>query len=115
MHELNVEEALARLGGDRDLLAELAGMFVDQLPELLEATRTGVAGPDTTGGITPAHTLKGLLAQFGAGHAHLCARDVELACRENRADDARAACTRLEAACQAVAPQLEALAGRREA
>jgi PAS domain S-box-containing protein len=111
MPGLNLEAALARLGGDRELLEELAGMFLEQLPELLNETAAGLAAADLTAAITPAHTLKGLLAQFGAEEAHLFARDVEAAARGNRRDEAVAACTRLRTACDALLPEFEQLAG----
>mgnify|MGYP000885056132 CR=1 FL=1 len=110
--QLNIDAALARLGGDRELFAELAGMFLDQLPELLEATRAGLAGADTTVAVTPAHTLKGLLAQFGAEQAQVHARDVEYAARDNRRADSEAAFALLEQACREAVPQLEQAAGR---
>lgn len=110
MQHLNVEAALSRLGGDRELLAELAGMFLEQIPELLRNTESGLAGPDTTAAITPAHTLKGLLAQFGADAAHALAMETETAARVNRRDEALAALARLKEACAAAIPELERMA-----
>ena len=110
MPALNLDAALARLGGDRELLAELAGMFLDQLPELLQDTQNGLAGPDTSAAVTPAHTLKGLLAQFGAEHAFSFARDVESAARQNQRPEALASFAQLQSACDAARPELEALA-----
>ncbi len=110
MQELNVEAALARLGGDRELLTELAGMFIEQLAELLRDTETGLSGSDTTGAVTPAHTLKGLLAQFGAEAAQVLALETETAARHNRRDEAVAALARLREACAAARPALERVA-----
>lgn len=110
MQELNVKAALARLGGDRELLTELAGMFLEQLPELLRDTETGLSGSDITGAVTPAHTLKGLLAQFGAEEAQVLALEIETAARHNRRDEAAAALTRLREACAAARPALERVA-----
>ena len=110
MPVLNLEAALARLGGDRELLAELAGMFLDQLPELLQQTGEGLAGQDTGAAVTPAHTLKGLLAQFGAEAAFALAREVESAARLNQRPAALDAFARLEQACALARPELQALA-----
>lgn len=110
MSALNLDAALARLGGDRELLAELAGMFLDQLPELLQDTQNALAGPDISAAVTPAHTLKGLLAQFGAEEAFTYARDVESAARLNQRPEALAAFAQLQPACDAARPELEALA-----
>lgn len=110
MSSLNLEAAMARLGGDTDLMSELAGMFVTQLPELLGEAEKGLQAPDTGAAVTPAHTLKGLLAQFGAEDAHLLAKDLELAAKQNRRDDSLALLERLKAACAEVLPALERLA-----
>ena len=36
MQEIDYESALARVGGDRELLAELAAMFEEEYPSLLD-------------------------------------------------------------------------------
>ena len=109
MATLNIGAALARLGGDAELLSELAGLFAGQMPDLLQEAERGLQGADTGAAVTPAHTLKGLLAQFGAEEAHRLARDLEMAAKENRRDDALALFGQLRAACAAVAPALARL------
>ena len=110
MSSLNIGAALARLGGDAELLSELAGLFAGQLPELLGEAERGLQGLDITAGIAPAHTLKGLLAQFGAEQANELARNLEMAARENRRDEALALLAQLKHSCAAILPALERVA-----
>lgn len=109
---MDVEGALERLGGDRALLAELAGLFVEEGPRLLSEAEEGLAGGDAQAVQNAAHQLKGLLAQFCAMSAREAAWALEL---EARRADLVAARTRLAALREQfglVLPELRLLAGR---
>lgn len=82
MPQLDRQKALSRVGEDASLLAELAGLFLDEYPRLLAAIRDGLAAGDAQAVQGPAHQLKGLLAQFCADAARESAWQVELAARE---------------------------------
>lgn len=91
---MDKEGALDRLGGDRALLAELAGLFCQEGPRLLKEAETALAAGDAAAVQNAAHQLKGLLAQFCAAEAREAAWQLEL---DARRADLAAAAPRLEA------------------
>jgi two-component system sensor histidine kinase/response regulator len=60
------EAALARVGDDEELLAELVKIFLDDYPNSLTAIDEAVARQDPPLLERAAHTLKGAVANFGA-------------------------------------------------
>jgi HPt (histidine-containing phosphotransfer) domain-containing protein len=74
---LDVETTLTRLGGDRDLFAELAGFLLNDLPPLFRDLRSAVAAGDATKVRQHAHALKGLAAGCGGIRATHTAQAVE--------------------------------------
>jgi PAS domain S-box-containing protein len=111
MGELDYSAALARVGGDVDLLQELAGMFMEEYPKLLDEIRRGLAGRDAAVAGNAAHQLKGLLAQFGAEAARQAAYSVELPSRQGDLATASQNLQVLEAAMRLVHPELAKMAG----
>ena len=81
--ELDLSEALSRLGGDSTLLAELARLFLEESPKLLSSLRTAVSGHDARGIESYAHSLKGSIALFGSTQAHGIALAMERKGREH--------------------------------
>ncbi len=75
---LDREEALSRVGGDVDLLREIAGVFLDDCPNSLQALRDAVSAGDAKLIERQAHTLKGSIATFGTGSVFEWARKIEL-------------------------------------
>jgi PAS domain S-box-containing protein len=71
------EAALERLGGDRELLRELAEMFVESAPELIAAVREAAGRRDARALERAAHSLKGSAATFSAAGAVEAAQAVE--------------------------------------
>jgi two-component system, sensor histidine kinase and response regulator len=61
--------ALARVGGDLDLLKEIAALFLDEYPRELDEIRTAYAAGDAHTLERSAHGLKGSVANFGAAAA----------------------------------------------
>lgn len=110
MSELNYQAALARVGGDRELLGELAALFLDEYPQLLDQARQGLLGGDFDAIANSAHQLKGLLGQFGADHAREVAMRVEVAGRNANRDGATASLAELTAAMAAIRGALESMA-----
>jgi CheY-like chemotaxis protein len=74
---LNLSEALARVEGDRDLLAKIARMFLELYPELLEESHAAVMRADCELLTRAAHTIASSAAQLGAGRVRLAARKLE--------------------------------------
>ncbi len=74
---LDLQGALKRLDGDRELLAELAQFFLEDSPGLLEKLRDGLRNGKARDVQRAAHSLKGLAANFGAREAVDAAHVVE--------------------------------------
>ena len=66
---LDLNAALARLGGDHQLLRDLIGFFFEDSPPLLERVERGVTERDAKAVERSAHSLKGLAANFDAKDA----------------------------------------------
>lgn len=64
---LDIEAALTRLGGDRELLHDMLEFFTEDVPPLLQQIRTSLGEQDADQLERAAHSLKGLLANFDAG------------------------------------------------
>lgn len=86
---------LARLGDDRDLARQLAVIFVDECPRLLEAVRVSVEHGSADEVRRAAHALKGAVLNFVDDGAAATAYALETMARENRLGDAAAAVDRL--------------------
>ena len=63
---LDRDLALSRVGGDAALLKEIAALFIEDYPKVLEAIQAAVARGDAKGMERAAHGLKGSVANFGA-------------------------------------------------
>ena len=111
MGELDYSAALARVGGDVELLQELAGMFMEEYPKLLDEIRRGLAEQNAGAASNAAHQLKGLLAQFGAETARQAAYGVEQPAREGNLAMTSQNLPVLEAAMRLVQPDLAKMAG----
>ena len=70
-------EALARLGGDEELLRELCQIFFEEYPKLLQKLRQAIAEADADGLMRAAHSLKGELGYLGAKMAEQASRELE--------------------------------------
>jgi PAS domain S-box-containing protein len=74
----NLDKALARVCGDRDLLGELIVIFETECPKLISAIRGAIERDDSLTLELNAHGLKGAAANFSAGPAANRARDLEM-------------------------------------
>ncbi|MCY0987834.1 Hpt domain-containing protein [Nannocystis sp. ILAH1] len=101
--EVDEAELLARLGGRRDLLAMLVGLFSADLPQIHEEFTAALAAGDAAGVRRIAHRVVGTLANLSGGPLLEYGRDIEeLSVPENlpilgpRIDAFRAALDELE-------------------
>jgi CheY-like chemotaxis protein len=76
---LDREIAIARTGGDRALLAELAGIFLEETPETLSRIERALEARDAPSIERLAHRLKGALLTLAAPAAARAALDLETA------------------------------------
>ncbi len=71
------DQVLARVGGDRELLAEISRLFVDDAPRHLEQIRRALDARDGELLRRAAHGLKGAAANFDADRVVTAARELE--------------------------------------
>jgi CheY-like chemotaxis protein len=80
--------ALTYVGGDRELLDELLGIFVEDAPVRMEAIRRAIAGGEATELTREAHTIKGALKVIGATTAAGLAQGLEVLGRDGTMSEA---------------------------
>jgi len=101
--------ALARVGGDEELLHEIAVLFLDECPRALLEIHQALAGEDAGKLESAAHSLKGSVANFGASAAVAAAFRLEQMGRAQQLLEAPAALRALEQALSVVCAELAAL------
>jgi HPt (histidine-containing phosphotransfer) domain-containing protein len=106
---LDRDIALARVGGDAELLREIAALFLDDYPKVLDDLRDAIARGDAERIERTAHGLKGSVATFGARPAMEAARTIEGMGRAREFSEIRQVFTTLELALAALRPELETL------
>jgi two-component system sensor histidine kinase/response regulator len=92
----NVDEALAQLESDMDLLGQIVQLFVAQYPKLLEETRQALSRSDCLSLAAAAHTLASSVGQLGAQRACAAARKLEQMGRQGNLSDVPRALAELE-------------------
>jgi HPt (histidine-containing phosphotransfer) domain-containing protein len=97
------------LGGDRELLRELADVLVGAYPLRLSELRATILRRDRAGMRLAAHTLKGELANFGARTASTAAWRLESAADTTDWHDLELFLSELEQEIEHVRPCLEEL------
>ena len=97
--------ALERVGGDEELLREIAGLFLEEYPSLLEEIRVAIEKADGDALERSAHSLKGAVANFEADLAFQAASRLETLGRNKNLDRAPSGLAELEAVLRAL--QLE--------
>ena len=95
---LDLDALLASVGGDRELLDELAAAFVPEVPRWITALRDALVRGDAETIHRVAHGVSGSVGYFRAPGVRERAVDLEAMGREQRLDGAAAAIDRLEAA-----------------
>ncbi len=106
--EVNRSEALARVGDDLELLAQVAGLFLDEYPKQMTDLRAAVARGDCVVMQRLAHTIRGSVGVFGARGACEAAQRLETMAKQRDATNAPQACDALEVAVAQLKPALSA-------
>ena len=105
---LDPDALLARLEGDRALLGEMVSLLEGEAPVLIEQARAALEQADFQALHRAAHSLKGAVGNFGNGPAFRAAEKLEACARSGAgADDAEAACHRLESELKRLLASLE--------
>ncbi len=107
---LNMNEALEAVAGDRDLLSELARLFLDELPRQRSGLREAVARADASQLRNVAHALKGAVSNFAAHAAAGAALRLEMLGREGKTTGAAEAFAELERELERLIPVLQRVA-----
>lgn len=103
---LDLDAALGRVDGDRELLVEMADLFLDEYPRLLTTLRDAVAHGNAQTAAYAAHTLKGSVANFAAMPSFTAAQKLERIARQGDLTQAHAAFADLEAQLTRLKPVL---------
>jgi HPt (histidine-containing phosphotransfer) domain-containing protein len=104
--------ALSRVGGDAELLKEIALLFIDDYPRAMEDIRQAADRGDAKSLERSAHGLKGSVANFGAPSAVEAARKLESMGRTAqlaKVEEVQQVIRTLELALAALRPELESL------
>ena len=81
--------ALERVGGDQELLKEIADLFLEDAPGLLDLVREAIDKNDGSALQRAAHSLKGSVANFGAEETVAAAYQLEQLGVNGQLDDAK--------------------------
>ena len=101
--------ALSRVGGDAELLREIAQLFIGDYPRVLGELQDAVLRGDAPTIERTAHGLKGSVSNFGAQAAVEAARAVEMLGRTRELAEVQQVIRTLEIALAALRPELESL------
>lgn len=108
--KLDCAVALERLGGDEELLREVAGLFLDEYPMLMDEIRTAAASGDAELLQRAAHSMKGSVSNFGADGVYQAAFALEQMGRTGNLEAVEACIDRLQCALTHIRPALQELA-----
>lgn len=106
---LNLDEALTRVDGDRALLCEMAGVFLDEYPMLLVTMQDALSHGNAQTLTYAVHTLKGSVGNFAAANAFEAALRLEKIARQGNLPQAKSALAELEAELARLVPLLTTL------
>jgi PAS domain S-box-containing protein len=108
---LHVREALGFVGGDVELLRELARIFLDDYPQMVQDVRNAVAAADARNLRLSAHKVKGAVGPFGAEEAAALADRLQVLGQEGKVAEAVAVVAALGEELERIKPTLAAWAG----
>lgn len=106
---LDWNAALARVGGDVDLLKDIARVFLDDCPRALNEIQDAASRHDCQLAERAAHGLKGAASNFGARRVVESSLHIEIMGREGRLEDLDGALESLQDALASLRTELEAL------
>jgi len=104
-----IDKLLNRVGGDRQLLSELAGILIDDLHDMLPKIRESVLLGDAEMLRRHAHSLKGAVANFEAKRAVEAAFNLEMIGKSGELGSAESALRILEKEIETLKPFLKSL------
>src|SRR5579871_4394216 len=106
---IDKELALSRVGGDVELLREIAILFIEDYPKILAELQAATDRGDALSVERTAHSLKGSVSNFGANLVIETARKIEDLGRARQLADVPVMLRTLNQALAELRPELEAL------
>jgi HPt (histidine-containing phosphotransfer) domain-containing protein len=103
------ESALDRVGGDLDLLIELAGIFIEDCPSIISRIEQAIQDEDAETLHRSAHTLKGAVGNFSAQATFEAAFELESKGRSKQLEGAREAVESLKHELARLQPALSSM------
>jgi HPt (histidine-containing phosphotransfer) domain-containing protein len=107
---INLQELLARVENDRELLREMVEIFRAEFPRYVRELRTAVENGGASEVATAAHTLKGMLGNLAATRAAAAAGNLEQLGRSERNEEFAKAMEQFEKETAGLMPELEMVA-----
>ncbi|MBL8228965.1 MAG: Hpt domain-containing protein [Bryobacterales bacterium] len=104
--------ALVRVGGDEELLQEMAQLFLEEYASQIGAVRQAVQSRDAKAIERSAHSLKGSVGNFAAQAAHQAALALEIQGRTGNLTEVERSLSSLEGSLADLIPEMERLASR---
>lgn len=108
---LNEAALLVLVGGDQELAAQLARLFLEDIEPRMKAITTAVTERDVVRLRAGAHALRGSAATMQADNVSAAAGELEAIGRSGLLDGVQRALAELDAAMAILRPRLVALAG----
>lgn len=91
------DQALARLGGDHEVLKDIVATLLDEIPRWSDRLEAEIAAGDRASVAQTAHMIKGALANLSAHAARQAAADLEEAAKDAEGPDVGRVFSRLRA------------------
>jgi CheY-like chemotaxis protein len=107
---LNISAALEALSGDEEVLQEIAEMFLDECPKMMRELEVAIAKRDGILISAAAHSIGGVVANFGAQATSDLALRIEVMGVKGELADAAEASSLLEQEIKRLMPAISALA-----
>jgi two-component system, sensor histidine kinase and response regulator len=111
----NLDELLARVENDRELLRELVVIFKDDFPSQMSALRRAIAQADLKTAERSSHTLKGMFLSLAAARAAASANRLEQLARARDTAALPSALALLDKEVALLIPELESHLAKIEA
>ncbi len=105
---VDLQELLARVDNDRELLHDLLAIFKEEFPRHLQALRDGVALGDCKQTAAVSHTLKGMLSNLAVTRAAASAAQLEQLARGEDSKSLKEALAAFEKEVHGLLPEMEA-------
>ncbi len=107
---IDMDRIVRQNAGDADLVREMAELFVDECPRMLQQIQEALGQRDTALLAQSAHFLRGSLVNFTEGPAVGALAEIEEACRDDDIHRAALACDQLQEHLGRITPVLRSYA-----